>query len=691
MKKRHGVLTEVSEKDVKLLYKNPKKFWKGVTSIGEGAFDSLENLEKLHIPGTVKKIVTSAISFNSNLKEVIIDEGIKEIDFEAFDSNYNIEKLKIPGSLEKISEKSFNNLDHVEYMEIGEGIKEIEKMAIRVTDADMIIFPKSLKNINETNIFSKNNVYISRISENDSRYPGCAIISKQPLSDEFKVEVAFNTKDIFAIVDKKNIPSQIISVINDGKINVEYPEDMKKLNEFLLKNKLKLPIQFVERLKNEGKLSDFIENARFKAYRRMQEELEYYMYGETFAFAYNIGCFSSDPQLANAANTWLESLMKIDKNHNSKLNIYDIERMGLSLPLKGENKEFSEFLFGKNDRTGNSNFDELLKELNKEKLLNDIYNEYFLTEDQLDEAKKNRRTRDENGKLKIRAMVDTVNERGEHAKKQKDFKPTVEIFKKYFQESSYQHNGNERNKKLADEFAKFNLTKEEFEEAINIYEQFDMLNIPSNILGVHIKEVIDYNSKTNKLAQEAIEVSKDIINDLENVIEEEFTYEWLEKHDPKNFVLGLYCDCCAHLYGAGHGIMKSNFVHPDIQNLVINDKNGNPIAKSTAYINRKEGYIVFNNVEVSSEFEDSAEQIYIKYKEGIKSFVEKYNLMNPSKPIKKVNVGMGNNDLEEQIRNGGKPSSILQSLKFGEYAQKDRGDYMGDWNSKQYTVYKNKK
>lgn len=106
MKKKNGVLTGVSEKDVRLLYKNPKKFWKNVTSIGEGAFDSLENLEKLHIPGTFKKIVTSAVSYNSNLKEVTIDEGVKTIEPEAFDCNYSVEKIKIPGSLEKISEKS---------------------------------------------------------------------------------------------------------------------------------------------------------------------------------------------------------------------------------------------------------------------------------------------------------------------------------------------------------------------------------------------------------------------------------------------------------------------------------------------------------------------------------------------------------------------------------------------------------
>ena len=44
MKKENGVLIEVTDKDIKLLYRNPKKFWEGVTSIGSIAFAKCDSL-----------------------------------------------------------------------------------------------------------------------------------------------------------------------------------------------------------------------------------------------------------------------------------------------------------------------------------------------------------------------------------------------------------------------------------------------------------------------------------------------------------------------------------------------------------------------------------------------------------------------------------------------------------------------
>ena len=40
MKKKNGVLLKVTDADLKLLSKNPEKFWKGVRFIGSNAFEN---------------------------------------------------------------------------------------------------------------------------------------------------------------------------------------------------------------------------------------------------------------------------------------------------------------------------------------------------------------------------------------------------------------------------------------------------------------------------------------------------------------------------------------------------------------------------------------------------------------------------------------------------------------------------
>ena len=76
--------------------------------------------------------------------------------------------------------------------------------------------------------------------------------------------------------------------------------------------------------------------------------------------------------------------------------------------------------------------------------------------------------------------------------------------------------------------------------------------------------------------------------------------------------------------------------------MVIKDKNGKIIAKSTLYVNRKQGYGVFNKVKISSSIKNpkELEYIYIKYKETVEKFAETYNEKYPQRKLKQINVGM---------------------------------------------------
>ena len=185
-------------------------------------------------------------------------------------------------------------------------------------------------------------------------------------------------------------------------------------------------------------------------------------------------------------------------------------------------------------------------------------------------------------------------------------------------------------------------------------------------------------------------MQKDTLKTLIDTANNEFTFEWLSKNDPQNLILGKLCSCCAHLEGAGYGIMHASISHPNVQNLVIRDSSGEIIAKSTLYINPTQRYGVFNNVEVNNQIpEEKLNQIYQKYILGIKTFAENYNAQNPNRPLRQINVGMNLNDIESEIKKYNKRSNVLfQSLNYEDYGITGQ-NYNGDSDYSQYIVWQN--
>ena len=179
-----------------------------------------------------------------------------------------------------------------------------------------------------------------------------------------------------------------------------------------------------------------------------------------------------------------------------------------------------------------------------------------------------------------------------------------------------------------------------------------------------------------------------ILGNLVETAGTEFSYDWLEKNDPDNYILGKLCSCCAHLEGVGNGIMHASMIHPNVQNLVIRDRKGDIVAKSTLYINPEEGYGVFNNVEVWEELSDKDyDAVYEKYILGVREFIKAYNKLHPDKPIRKMNVGMNLNDLETQIR-WHHPSELmlLDAIKYGQFCEYDLS-YDGDSDEDQRILW----
>ena len=180
-------------------------------------------------------------------------------------------------------------------------------------------------------------------------------------------------------------------------------------------------------------------------------------------------------------------------------------------------------------------------------------------------------------------------------------------------------------------------------------------------------------------------------NDLREPISPNFSYEWLPKQEYDNLILGKFCSCCAHIEGAGAGIMRASMILDCVQNLVIRNETGKIIAKSTIYVNRKERYGVFNNVEISLNHRDSQEikKIYNAFMRGAIAFWEAYNKNNPDTPLDNISIGATRNKLATFLTDDMHPIVEIQpALNYGDYSGRPGGWYNGDWKNTQRLVLK---
>ena len=183
--------------------------------------------------------------------------------------------------------------------------------------------------------------------------------------------------------------------------------------------------------------------------------------------------------------------------------------------------------------------------------------------------------------------------------------------------------------------------------------------------------------------------SYDSSEDLVEHNEKDFSYHWLPKQDYENLILGKYCNCCAHILGAGAGIMRASMILDSCQNLVIRDHTNKIIAKMTIYVNREQGYAVFNTTEININYcsESHIDRIYKAFTRGINTFIDKYNKNNII-PISIVSIGEYRNVMKDNL--GNIESKLFPTPNYSSYGyyagDKFVGTYDGDDKKKQILV-----
>ncbi len=259
---------------------------------------------------------------------------------------------------------------------------------------------------------------------------------------------------------------------------------------------------------------------------------------------------------------------------------------------------------------------------------------------------------------------------------QRHLKVTVDKCKNFL--SNVKFDGvTEENKDFAELIGAWYDTNTAWINAQRIYKE--SLQAPRNIFT---EETIDEEGN--------IIYDNDPSKDLREDINPDFSYEWLPKQNYDNLILGKYCSCCAHIEGAGQGIMRASMILDCCQNLVIRNNLGQIIAKSTIFVNKTGGYAVFNNVETSLNYRDKEElaKIYEAFLRGANDFVVTYNKNHKDNPLHNISIGANRNTILDYLTDAKHPViDVQQALEYGTYSLNGSG-YCGDWSSKQRLVLK---
>lgn len=146
MIKNYGVLSQVEEKDLKLLEDNPAEFWKDVSQIGSGAFSYLK-IKEIEIPGKVFSIGHDAFAECYNLKKVVLHRGLKFIDFGAFSNCEKLKDITLPDTIIGIDEFAFE-VTAITHIRIPEGVQMLDCAVFSYCySLEEVYLPQSLEEI----------------------------------------------------------------------------------------------------------------------------------------------------------------------------------------------------------------------------------------------------------------------------------------------------------------------------------------------------------------------------------------------------------------------------------------------------------------------------------------------------------------------------------------------------------------
>ena len=171
------------------------RFPAGMTSLPANLILGSENIKELVLPAALETYEPGALSFMSNLQNVVLDENNPNFRMNGFfltDRNGTLlaalSKGEIPKGTKVIGESAFLRYAQDEPLYIPEGVERVEDYAFSQTDLPEIILPSSLKTIGDSAFSSSTieSMYIPATVERIGMYllSGCAYLHQVDMGHE---------------------------------------------------------------------------------------------------------------------------------------------------------------------------------------------------------------------------------------------------------------------------------------------------------------------------------------------------------------------------------------------------------------------------------------------------------------------------------------------------------------------------
>ncbi len=627
------------------------------------AFKCSQLREFIMPEGDLTQMYTGAFRECSNLERVVLPEGLRFIESFAFAECLNLKEITLPNSLRIIERSAFSHCESLEHIKIGNGgttlegelfygCKNLKTITIEKAKFTSLTFQGVSSNLQYIKMGS--DCKFDDYNKTDMKYltaqDGYFYLSKGPINND--------SLDISKICSEKGVTvSCAMALWNERKFLQKIvdeddmvPDLLIMINEQLGKDGLK---QFFSENKNNLKFFKQIKINASSEDKRAFCKLYYNLGGFEPRYKYVKKDKNGNETIVeiNYAQKVGEFLKEMTKLHPKFFE--DSKENFSKMQLDGIKKDFTDFMLNK------KNFEDIIEENKVFNLfLTTFYNEFEFAQ-----------------------KLNTSNKGS-----QRQLKPTLKVAKLYVLGNSFD-GVTEENMATAMTLRQYFIDQHVFEKALKIEAEKKEKNVGDHILKVPMFEKID--ETRDKIAL----LAEETLSTLGEAALNKYTFEMLSKSDPTNFVLGKLCDCCAHLDGAGYSIMRASIICPDVQNLVIRDENGTIVAKTTLYINTKEGYGVCNTFEVSGKIKSDQMPI-IKYKflKALEQFATQYNKDYPErKRLTQINVGDNNNDLLHYFDASKiERENLLQSIQYSEYGD-GWGDYNGDSADGQIVVWQDEK
>lgn len=214
----------------------------GITQINQSLFSNCSNLPKISLPKGIERIHSKAFSDCEKLTEVSLQEGLKDIDNSAFYSCSNLIKIKLPTTVLNINDFAFSKCSSLKDIILPRNLNSIGESAFSdCSGLVKIVIPKNIKRLQHSTFKNCSNLTKVTLPQgiqtlNNYVFKGCESLKEIKIPPSVnRIISSFDTKIKPVLMVEKDSYAQTYAAENDYPfIEIDFSNTEYELMDFSL-------------------------------------------------------------------------------------------------------------------------------------------------------------------------------------------------------------------------------------------------------------------------------------------------------------------------------------------------------------------------------------------------------------------------------------------------------------------------